>query len=653
MKNRLMKISIILFTVFFLSPLFKSNVILAAETVDTSAEKQIWSFVEGDRNKKHSIEIRAGDLSFPIIDINSRITVTIDKSALRAKAAEIFGTSTPDEMKKLMTTMDEIKAILDLQADFMKSIIIEPGDDRNTVQRKIESYRDIMGRLLKIAENPSSRIGKLVETTYMNAFDDPLLQTMTGEEKTIEIYSRVFSALGNEIETFSGKLNAALRTVSFRMGGWIEQNGASHPIHINGFDDYEPGQYTRIPFVTKPTPEAFSEKMESIRTAARKANEEGISAVISVNVNLKEMGRRLRNDIIPAVTCVTDAASGMVKDIKEELTSTVQLPETTKFLEQLKSLKNKVADFIDSTNSLTNTASELKTNLEGQYNLFFNAQTLSVGMREDIKNILDSFNKARDEILNSIQKVKSEEFKNKIRDILDVDIKECLAKFETVKDTFLGFVNEFWTIVKNKFSVTMETEPVLSEFGEEVKRLQIDEVPDIGVFDLQYTGTREEGDIVTIEAVLERISETGEPSTQKKFRQSFIMFRIFKIVINPGLIFADPLVKKDKMADKAVTLGKQFQAVPSYSILFKFGNRKSIAYNKYFRFGLGLNIAALDFNQDSNYELGLGLVLSTLKDYLQVGIGRNMESDSWYWFFGLNIPFASISLPAGGSTNPK
>jgi hypothetical protein len=648
-----MKISITLFAVFFLFPLLKLNMILEAETVGTGEEKQIWSFVEGDRNKKHSIRIQAGKHSFPIIDINSRITVKIDKEALREKAAEIFGTSAPNEQSKLMAVMDEIKTILELQADFMKSITIESGDDRNTVLRKIATYQDILERLLRISENPSSRIGKIVESIYMSAFDDPQLQSMTGEEKSIEIYSRVFSALGNEIESFSAELKETLKPVSFRMGGWIEQDGALRPIHIDGFDDYQPGQYMRIPFVTKPTPEAFSEKMELIRAAALKANEEGISAVISINVNLKEMGKKLRDDLIPAISCVTDAASGIVKDVKEELTSTVQLPETEKFLEQLKFLKNKVVDFIETTNSLTATASDLKTNLEGQYNLFFHTQAVSVGIREYLKNILNSFNEARKEILVSIDKVKSDEFKNKIKDILDVKLKECLAKFEKVKDTFLGFINEFWTIVKNKFSITKETEPVLSEFGEEVKRLQIDEVPDIGVFDLQYTGTRGEGDIVTVEAVLEKISDNGESSTQKKFRQSFIMFRIFKIVINPGLIFADPLVKKEEMADKAVTLGKQFQAVPSYSILFKIGSRKSIAYNKYFRIGIGLNVAALDFNQDSNYELGLGFVLSTLKDYLQIGIGRNMESDSWYWFFGLNIPFASISLPAGGNTSPN
>lgn len=654
MKNGLTKIAITLLAFFFLSPVLRLTVILAAQTAGTGEEKQIWSFEEGDRNKKNSIKIKAGEHTFPIIDINSQVTITIDKSALREKAAEIFGGGSPDEMKKMLTTMDEIKAILDLQADFMKSIMIEPGDDKNAVQRKIASYQGIMERLLKIAENPSSRIGKIVENTYINALDDPRLQTMSGEEKAVETYGRIFTALGNEIGTFSGTLNETLGPVSFRMGAWIEQGGASRPIHIDGFDDYAPGQYIRIPFVTKPNPEEFSEKLESIRAAAQKANEEGISAVININVNLKEMGNRIRDDLVPAISCVTDSASGIVNDIKRELTAAaVSLPESENFVNQLNSLKQKALDFIKSTNALKDSASDLKTDLEGQYNMFFNAQSLSGGIKEDLKNILDDFNKAKDEILKIVPKLKTEELKNKIKDILNVRLKECLGKFETVKDTFLGFVNEFWTIVKNKFSVAKENEPVLSEFGKEVKRLQIDDVPETGVFNLQYTGTRDEGDIVTVEAVLEKVTENGTPSTQKKYRQSFIMFQIFKIVINPGLIFADPLVKKEEMAGKGVTLGKQFQAVPSYSILFKFGNRKSITYNKYFRFGFGLNIAALDFNQDSNYELGLGLVFSTFKDYLQLGFGRNMESDSWYWFFGLNIPFASISFPAGSGTVPK
>lgn len=652
MKNVISKMAITLLAVFILSSMFNLNVLIAGETTEPD---QIWSFQEGDIGRKKPIEINTKKYSLPIIDINSVLTVIINKDVLRGTAAVDFGESSKEDMKKLLPAMDEIKAILEIESDFMKSIHIEPGDDKNTVQNKIKLYQSTLEKLLTVSKNPSSRIGKIINDTYFNTLSDPLVRVKSGEEQSLEVYGRIFTALSKEIATFSGELKEAIGEVTFRMGGWIQQGGSTQPIHIEGFDEYEPGQYTRIPFLTKQTPEEFAAKMEAVKNAAQKANEDGISAVLNINVNLKEMANQLKTELVPAITCVTDSATDIVNDIKGELTASVQLPETEKFLKQLSGLKEKALKFIDITNNLKSTASDLKTDLEGQYNLFFNAQMFSDGLKVDMdfSKIKEGFEKAADEIKSKLPQLK-DVLKEKIKKILAEKMNICLDKFKDVQNTFIGFVSEFWAIVKNKFSVAKENEPILSDFGKKVKRLNIDDVPETGTINLQYTGARNEGDIITVRAALEKESQDGTPGKKVEFRQSFIMFQIFKVVINPGLIFADPLVKKEDMAAKGVTLGKTFQAVPSYSVLFKFGNRKSIAYNKYLRFGIGLNVAALDFNQDSNYELGLGVVLSAFKDYVQLGVGRNMESDTWYWFFGLNLPFTSISLPAGGGgTKPQ
>lgn len=645
MKNVISKMAITLLTVLFLSSMLNLNVLIAQAPPEPD---QIWSFQEGDKNRKKPIKINTRKYTLPIVDINSVLTININKDVLRGKAAEELGEGSKEAMKKMLSVMDEIKGILEIESDFMRSIRIEPGDNKRTIKGKIATYQGIMERLNRIAQNPSSRIGKIIENTYMNTFSDPLLRSKSGDEKSIEIYGRIFTALANEIKTFSGELRVAAGGVTFRMGGWLEQGGTTQPIHIEGFDEYAPGQYTRIPFLTKQTPEEFAAKMEDVRKAAENANEEGISAVLNINVNLKEMANKLKTELVPAITCVKDSAGEIVNDIKGELTSAVQLPETENFIRQLSSLEETALNFIEVTNNLKDTASDLRTDLEGQYNFFFNAQLFGETLRADLDftKIKEGFEKARDEIKGKLPQLTTV-LKEKIKTVLADKINQCLDKFKSVKDTFIGFVSEFWTLVKNKFSVAKEYEPILAEFGKEVTRLKMDDVPKIGTLNLQYTGARNEGDVITVRAVLEKENQDGTVS-KVEVRQSFIMFRIFKMVINPGLIFADPMVKKEDMAAKGVTLTKTFQAVPSYSVLLKFGNRKSIAYNKYLRFGIGLNVAALDFNQDSNYELGLGVVLSAFKDYLQLGVGRNMDSDTWYWFFGLHLPFASISLPAGG-----
>lgn len=60
-------------------------------------------------------------------------------------------------------------------------------------------------------------------------------------------------------------------------------------------------------------------------------------------------------------------------------------------------------------------------------------------------------------------------------------------------------------------------------------------------------------------------------------------------------------------------------------------------------------MATLDFNSDNNPEVGIGVVVSVFKDYLQVGYGRNIGIDKYYWFLGICLPFLGINF----NGNPK
>ena len=195
------------------------------------------------------------------------------------------------------------------------------------------------------------------------------------------------------------------------------------------------------------------------------------------------------------------------------------------------------------------------------------------------------------------------------------------------------------------------------ELSDKVERFSIDKIPDEGNVDLRYLGKRDEGNELYFKAVLETKPKEGEEKVQTVTvdQKYFILFKMVYIKLKPALIFAAPLLKKTGRAEHGITLSdkKTFQAVASYSVLFKFGSRKSVAYNRFLRIGIGLNVAALDFNQDSNYEVGLGLVLSGFNDFVQLGVGRNMDIDANYFFFGINLPIGEISLPkigAGGSS---
>ena len=110
--------------------------------------------------------------------------------------------------------------------------------------------------------------------------------------------------------------------------------------------------------------------------------------------------------------------------------------------------------------------------------------------------------------------------------------------------------------------------------------------------------------------------------------------------LSAGLMFISPFDKS------IVSFAKQFQAAPSYNFIVEWGSRSSYAYNTFWSVGVGVSIAAPDFNLDSSPEIGYGLVVSTARDYLQLGLGRNFGVESWYWVFGIHLPVGTVINPA-------
>ena len=185
------------------------------------------------------------------------------------------------------------------------------------------------------------------------------------------------------------------------------------------------------------------------------------------------------------------------------------------------------------------------------------------------------------------------------------------------------------------WSLSQEINTAVLEFGEEVRKHTLDEVPG-------EHGPEAENGPAGERRGTPSCSSSLPAAPQKPRRvleeRRLDMYRVLPHVeMAVGLAFADPL------GDTAVE--NRFQVAPSYSILLKgFGDR-GITYNRLLTPGIGVNISALDFNKDDTPELGLALVGSVFRDYFQVGYGYNINEDEDFWFFGLRLPLASFTLP--------
>jgi hypothetical protein len=188
------------------------------------------------------------------------------------------------------------------------------------------------------------------------------------------------------------------------------------------------------------------------------------------------------------------------------------------------------------------------------------------------------------------------------------------------------------------------------EFAEKVKRYELQTLPAVTHLSLPSIGDRGAGDSVELKFRIGR----GERSIVDERRRLNLQWLLSHVQSTAGLILAMPLPVTPVAGNNAL-----FQAAPSYSVLYKFGTRGARFWSDVFQFGMGLNVAAPDFNHDSIPELGAGLSLSMFRDILQVGIGYNFFANQAYPFVGLGLPLPSLTGATGivssdaGASRPR
>ncbi|MEM7306052.1 MAG: hypothetical protein AAF682_05245 [Planctomycetota bacterium] len=185
----------------------------------------------------------------------------------------------------------------------------------------------------------------------------------------------------------------------------------------------------------------------------------------------------------------------------------------------------------------------------------------------------------------------------------------------------------------------------IGAYGDKVLRHTLDDLPPSTQLDLIDTGQRSPGDALVFRIGFVKVDpETSEaqgtPTTleQHQFELEQILVH-FESAVTLG--FADPNGRAE--------VNSTWQVVPAYSLLLKRGSRQSGYHNRLLDPGYGLHMSALDFDGDDTPELGVGVVLSLFRDYLQAGYGYNLSEDRWYGFFGIGVPLSVLGDAANGA----
>lgn len=584
------------------------RLILPFFCVAMTVSGQVLSIQEIDREGERT-QIDFTKIVYPIVDVNSTLSITINKDAVRKTAAKNKTVKPPVDSKQL----DAIAQILREEAKILGVL----GPCTGTYEQCRNDLRMFSNSMLKLEMFIQSQKTLAAEVDSLFGLNiQPDLQ-----------YQKMFELVRNKISKAGMEISNSVESgrIYFRLGGWIRDNGGIlRPIHIPQFDTYADGSFYEVPRFVTPTPEELRKQYSDAADAANEYNKNGSNAL---------------DGLASRINTLRDSVQTILLLLNDALRNTINLApdvdrvkkEIKPFTDQLSVLVMEVDDLEKLVTGITRSSNPLQTSVTSIEQIF----SLLQKIQGDAKALVTLF----DPTLQQLQKISQSTIKTKLDSLSAISTK-CVASLTSIA----GDIGAVIAAVQQwiQMDVPKQTEVNL-EFGEQVKQFLIEDVPDSTEVDLRYTGQRSAGDEIFLKASLEdgTESKSGPSKSTELERRTLTMYQIEPHAkLAAGAIFLSPFEKSK------TSLTKQFQAAPSYNVMVKWGSRSSYAYNSFWSLGLGVNVAAPDFNLDSTPEIGLGVVASTAMDYLQLGFGRNFGVETWYWFFGLQLPVGTIVNPS-------
>lgn len=401
-----------------------------------------------------------------------------------------------------------------------------------------------------------------------------------------------------------------------QLGAWVATKAAQRAVHLPGFDVYPEGERFTVERWSITLTEEQRRQLKQMTDLAQSINEKGFAATARAAVKsaaeaILQTSQSALEDATAAIESFRTSASASANSLKTPLDAVVQ--DITALRDLLAVLRGKYTG--------SSPASSATSLLEGAVADF----QVAAGA---VKKLASDVTVLRSQLATEATKgiVAATTLSNALE-----QAKNALEKALSDK---LGILGDSLTGV---FGVSRLAEEAMA-FGKEVQKLDLASVPEGTLLDLVSTGRREPGDLVVIKLALGGPDGTRNQALTRRFTMHRVLVHLETTV---SVLFASPLAKTEVKGP--------FQAAPSYSVLIRCGSRKHPLVNTLWTPGIGLNLTALNFRHNDTPELGVGVVFSFLRDFVQVGFGYNVFADRAYGFFGLGLPLPNL----GGLSGPN
>jgi hypothetical protein len=554
-----------------------------------------------------------------IVDINSEIKVRLDPGALQTAVAQLLG---PDAVSDEL--INRARALQRTAQEGLEQI--EPLSRALSVWAKSAKTPDDLAELSRALNESARPVLKVIDA----AEDDPTLRArLNAALETVLGAPRAAQnrALFEAAAAYAGQLRQTIdetlqkEGAYVQLGAWIVQDGQDRPLHLRGFDAYPEGDFFVVDqWTLLPLNETQKQQLKDLEKAAKTINESGIEGLLKVEGITNGVVAEFLDRALDCVDKIEKAFLSLRGAVDAEAESISKLLDEARRNQQqymiyLLSLKAKYDS--ESAKRFSSGAALLEST---------HADLVALQQRTK------SFVSEQLGVLYKLQKeVKTSPMT--VQEALDEAVDVVRACEQEVLERVANSAGHLSELLKGAL-FSQQINAAVLEFAEEVLKHTVDKVPQRTELKLKQTGMRKAGDVVVLKLAAGGAKRQREVLEERRLD----LYRVLPhIGMSIGLIFADP----------TGTTGVQnrFQAAPSYSILLKGFGKRGVTYNRLLTPGLGLNVAALDFDKDDTPELGIAIVGSVLRDYLQLGYGYNVNEDVAYWFFGLRLPLATFTLP--------
>ncbi|PSL34689.1 hypothetical protein [Chitinophaga ginsengisoli] len=551
-------------------------------------------------------------------DINSRLTVLFDRATFirKVNSAGIGNPLPPDAVSLLNTLYDATQKVEGWSKGMEDAVKNYVRGDKASLNTFLQRTSAITAEIVAIFDRDQQT--RDYYESFFNVNED------FTEEK---MWSGILFAINKRMADLEEQLSKTpvYNDVRIQIGGWLMHNNQPSPLHFNGLDENPLGDYYEVERWKFTLTDAQLAQLEDIQKWVKSSQQR------ELNVNEILRGEYVRQ--------FTDILQQRLKtdfeDFRKEgekVLTTLQdqqiVTDVKQILAQGDLIKTQLTEKVNYYQSLLNNT------VPGNSIAFISK------LQNDVNAINGEFNKMKG-LLTDFQShipAATAEVRTQCANLVTMASGKITALANLlIPDEILRFGQ-----------AQRRLEGLALSFSDKVYSLALGDIPSEATTDLLYSGFRQEGDRVVIKMV---VTNTSTKKSLLEESHSVTLYRILPhLQATVGVIFAHPLTP--------TKIEKDVQMAPYYNVLFKgiFGmsqkwKRNSSLPNNLLDLNFGLHVSSPDFDKDDVPELGLGVVASALKDYLQVGWAYNLFQGANYVFIGFRLPIPTMNLGGGNNSS--